>query len=321
MFTYMKNTFRFGGRGKNPMERAVQWIKRYRIPGSGIACNHTTKMVTPEVTGYIIDTLYRVGEKELACDLARWEASIQREDGGFDAPGTNVPYSFDTAQIVRGFLAVLDDMPKVEINLRKACDYVDRFIAADGEVKTESYDTWKLPDGSMLSEYGNLYVLPPMLKAGKKLNEKRYIDAAKRGMEYYRGKTDLIEFKSSLTMLSHYFGYMMEALTELGEFELAKKGLKEAEVIQKSDGSIPAYPGVNWICSTGMAQLSIAWYNLGINGPADKAMKYLEKIQNASGGFYGGYGKGCEYFDKKEISWAAKFFIDAYLLRDKVHRA
>lgn len=313
MLTYFKKTFR----KKTSMEKAIQWIKDHRIPGQGIACHHKTKVVTPEVTGYIIDTLYRTGEKKLAYDLARWEASIQRTDGGFAAPGSNIPYSFDTAQIARGFMAVMDDLPEMESHLRRACDYVDRYIAADGEVKTESYDAWKLPDGSFLHEYGNLYTLPPMLQAGKKLNEPKYIKAAQRGMEYFRRKADLVEFKSSLTMLSHYFGYMMEALVELGEVELARKGLKQVENIQRADGSIPAYPGVDWICSTGMAQLAIAWYKLGINGPADKATAYLEKIQNPSGGFYGGYGQGCEYFDKKEIPWAAKFFIDAWLLRDK----
>ena len=99
--------------------------------------------------------------------------------------------------------------------------------------------------------------------------------------------------------------------------ELAKKGLAQAEALQRPDGSIPAYPGVTWVCATGMAQLSIAWYKLGMRGPADKAMAYLEKIQNASGGFYGGYGQNVNYFPKQEISWAAKFFIDAYLLREK----
>lgn len=191
ILTYLKNTLRLNSLRKTPIEKAVRWIKNHRIPGDGIVCHHKTKTVTPEVTGYIIDSLYRVGEKELAYDLALWEASIQREDGSFAAPGSDDPYSFDTAQIIRGFLAVLDDMPEIEGNLRRACDYVDKYIAADGEVKTETYDAWKFADGSMLSEYGNLYVLPAMLQAGKKLNEQRYIDAARRGMDYFRKKPDL----------------------------------------------------------------------------------------------------------------------------------
>lgn len=301
----------------NSLQKAISWIKRYRIPGSGIVAQHKTKVVTPEVTGYIITSLYNAGEKELAFDLAKWEASIQRPDGSFAAPGSDVPYSFDTAQIARGFLSVMDERPEFEKNARLALDYVERYVAADGEVKTESYDMWLLEDGTTLSEYGNLYNLPPLLEGGKKLNEPRYIAGARRGMDYFRRKPDLVEFKSELAMLSHYFGYMMEALVDLGEVDLAKKGLQQALAVQRADGSIPAHPGVDWVCATGMAQLSIAWYKLGINEPADKAMAYLEKIQNPSGGFYGGYGENVNYFDKKEIPWAVKFFIDAYLLREK----
>jgi malonyl-CoA O-methyltransferase len=301
-----------------PAEKAINWFKTYRIPGSGIPPQHNATIPTPEVTGYSIPTLYNWGEKELACDLARWEASIQRSDGGFAAPGTDVPYTFDTAQVVRGFLAVVDDIPELEGNLRRACDYVERNIAPDGEVIHESYDAWKFPDGTMLSEYGNLYVLPPMLQAGQKLSEPRYIQAARRGMDHYRRKPDLVEFKPNMSMLSHYLGYMMEALVDLGEVELAKKGLKGASDIQKKNGAIPAYPGVNWVCSTGMAQLAIAWYKLRERKPADKAMSYLERLQNPSGGFYGSYGRGAKYFPREEISWATKFFLDAYMLKIKL---
>ncbi|PIQ97104.1 MAG: hypothetical protein COV67_05985, partial [Nitrospinae bacterium CG11_big_fil_rev_8_21_14_0_20_56_8] len=155
---------------------------------------------------------------------------------------------------------------------------------------------------------------------GKKLGVERYVKAARRGMDYFRKKPDLIKFKPELAELSHYFGYMMEALVDLGEVELAKKGLQQALSLQKDDGSIPAYPGVDWVCATGVAQLAIAWYKLGINKPADRAMAYLEKIQNPSGGFYGGYGKNVQYFDKKEICWAVKFFIDASLLKEQARR-
>lgn len=321
MFDRVLQKLNFNNPQGTPMQRAVGWIKNHRIPNSGIVVQHKTKTVTPEVTGYIIDSLYRVGEKELAYDLAKWEASIQRPDGAITAPGTDVPYSFDTAMLVRGFLAVLDDMPELEPNLRRACDYVDSYIAADGKVGTLTYEMWKLLDGSTLSEYGNLYMLPSMLFAGQKLNEPKYIAAAKRGMEYFRRFPDLVEFKPALSMLSHYLGYMMEALVDLGEIELAKKGLQQAFDLQRPDGSIPAHPGVTWVCATGMAQLSIAWYKLGMNDPADKAMAYLDKIQNPSGGFYGGYGRGVNYFPEQEICWAAKFFIDACLLRDKAHGA
>ena len=299
------------------MARASGWARVIHGKASrGEALPREVFPPSQETTGYAISTLYQFGERTLAIELARWEASCQRPDGAFSAVD-GVPYTFDTAQVIRGFLSVLDDAPEFEGNLRRACNFVERNIASDGEVRTPSYELWRLQDGSMLSEYGNVYVLPPMLEAGKKLGEGKYLAAAERGMSYFRRKADLVEFKPELSMISHYFGYMMEALADLGETELAKSGLEQAAAIQRRDGMIPAYPGANWVCSTGMAQLALAWYKLGDQEPADKALDYLVTLQNKSGGFYGGYGRGANYFPDKEISWAVKFFLDACFWKDK----
>ncbi len=306
-------------KNKTATEKGLEWLKTYRVTAKGVVPSYTFQrrpMATQEETGYILSTLYNYGEKELAYAMAKWEASVQGKDGSAAAMD-GVPYTFDTAQVIRGFLTVLDDLPELEGNLRRACDYVDNQIDQKGVIHTPSYATWGLPGGNMLHEYGNLYVLPPMLQAGRKLNEPRYVQAAQRAMDNYRKKPDLVEFKSDLAMLSHYFGYMMEALVDLGEFELAKKGLAQAASIQMADGAIPAYPGASWVCSTGLAQLALAWYKLGEQKPASKALDYMEKIQNPSGGFFGGYGKGANYFPYQEISWATKFFLDAQSWKTK----
>ena len=298
----------------SPVEKALQWAKTLHTIGAKIP-SHVVPP-TQETVGYVIPTLCNFGERDFAIELAKWEASCQRADGGFSAPD-GVPYTFDTAQVIRGFLAVLDDMPELEPNLRLACDYVEEHIAPNGEVQTTSDEWWRFPDGSRFSEYGNLYVLPPMLEAGRKLSEPRYITAARRAMEYFRSKPDLVVFKSELGTLSHFFGYMMEALVDLGETDLAKQGLAQARSIQRKDGAIPAFPKARWVCSTGLAQLAIAWYKLGDREPANRAMDYMVTLQNPSGGFYGSYGKDPKYSPKQEIDWAVKFFLDAWLLKNK----
>jgi hypothetical protein len=44
-------------------------------------------------------------------------------------------------------------------------------------------------------------------------------------------------------------------------------------------------------------------------------MKWLDEHQMPSGGFLGSYGPKATYFPNAEISWAAKFYLDASLLR------
>ena len=165
----------------------------------------------------------------------------------------------------------------------------------------------------MFSPYCNLYCLPPLKEVGQRLGISLYVEAAERSLRFYTSKPDLVEFKPGLGTLSHIFGYMMEALADLGERELAQQGLAQAEKIQRPDGAIPAYPGAGWICSVGMAQLGLAWHKVGNRVQAERMLACLEGIQNPSGGFFGGYGEGAEYFPNEEISWANKFFIDLYL--------
>jgi malonyl-CoA O-methyltransferase len=289
--------------------RAIAWVKKNRLADNGIPPHPGAPRATQEVTGYFIPTLYDCGEPALARDLARWEASVQRADGAFVAVD-GVPYTFDTAQAMRGLLRALDDIPALKDNLARAARFVASQIDADGRIHTPAYGQWLCEDGSTFSEYANLYVLPPLRAAGEKLGDGRLIDTVSRSIAYFKAHSDLVEFKPELGTLSHIFGYMMEALTQLGEYELARRGLQQAAAVQTSDGAVPAYPGATWVCSTGVAQLALAWYGVGESDRADAALDYLCRIQNASGGFYGGYGPGAAYFPDAEISWAIKFFLD-----------
>jgi malonyl-CoA O-methyltransferase len=296
---------------------AIQWVKDHRLPGGGVKTNHKLAVASQEVTGYLIETMYLVGEKEVAKDLARWEASVQRKDGAFSAPD-GTPYTFDTAQVLRGFLAVLEEMPELEDNTRMACDYVADQITPDGRVTTPSYAMWQVQSGSQFSPYTDLYVLPPLIAAAKRFSEPRYKEAALLALNAFKRHSDLVEFKPNIGTLSHIFGYMMEALVDLGEADLARKGLRQAAAIQKSSGAIPAFPGVEWVCSPGMAQLALAWYKLGEPEPADRAVAYLESLQLPSGGFYGSYGVDARYLPQEEISWGPKFFLDCFIVTKRL---
>jgi len=291
---------------KPSYEQAMDWFKQHMVAGQGIIVHTKQPIPYPEVTGYYIPTLYNWGENELARICTHWLISIQLPDGAFPAPD-GVPYTFDTAQIMRGLCAALGDVDGAEAALRKACDWMLTQVDASGRLMTPSTEQWT----DIASDLIHTYALPPLAQAGKLLGVKEYEEAARFVLDYYKKQDDLVPFNR----LSHFHAYAMEALCELGEFELAKHGMADVEKCQRRDGSIPAYPDVEWICSTGIAQYAIVWYTLGNKQRADQALAYLETIQNPSGGFFGSYGKGAKYISGGEISWAVKYFLDAYLLK------
>ena len=268
------------------VQKAIRWVKDNRLPSGGILPHHKEKTATQEVTGYLIPTMYRFGEKKLALELARWEASVQKPNGAFTDIHDKL-YTFDSAQVVRGFLSVLHEAPELEEPLRRVCDWMLTQIRPDGKIDTPDLTSWNMPDGTIITDNVHVYCVTPLLDAGQRLKEVRYIEAAKKSQEYYRTRSDIARFN----VLSHFFGYIMEALVDLGEKELYTSGLEQALKVQRPDGSIPAFPDVQWVCSTGLAQIAIAMAKAGMKGPAVKAFRYLQIIQNPSGGFYGGYGK------------------------------
>lgn len=298
----------FWNKKKPSHERAMDWCKQHTVPGQGIIVHTKQPVPYPEVTGYYIPTLYHWGEVELARSYTKWLLSIQLPDGAFPAPD-GVPYTFDTAQIMRGLCAALNDVDGAEPALRKACDWMLTQVDASGRLKTPSTEQWT----DIASDLIHTYALPPLAKAGQLLGVKEYEEAARFVLDYYKQQSDLVPFNR----LSHFHAYAMEALCELGEIDLAKRGMADVEKVQRSDGRVPAYPDVEWICSTGIAQYAIVWYTLGNKDRANRAIAYLEKIQNPSGGFFGSYGKGAKYIPGGEISWAVKYFLDAWRLKQQ----
>ncbi len=291
---------------KPSCERAMDWFRQHMVADQGVIVHTREPVPYPEVTGYFVPTLYNWGERELARTCTRWLLSIQMPDGAFPAPD-GVPYTFDTGQVMRGLCAALNDMDDIEAPLRKACDWVVKQVAPDGRLTTPSTELWT----GIANDLIHTYVLPPLAEAGELLGVSEYGEAAQFVLTYYKKEETLVPFNR----LSHFHAYAMEALCELGEHELARRGMADVERCQRRDGGIPAYPDVDWVCSTGMAQYALVWYRLGNRQPADLAIRYLEKIQNRTGGFFGSYGKGAKYIPSAEISWAVKYFLDAYLLK------
>lgn len=291
---------------------AKQWIEKYTIDNKGIAVeSKQPNTIYPEVTGYYIPTLIQWGDKQRAKNYGDYLVTIQNEDGSFNDPSGKVPYTFDTAQILKGFAALiengLDKDDKYKNALLKGCDWILSMQREDGSIATPDSTNWGLAFGKSVPEAVHIYGLEPLRKAAKMYGIGKYEDCIKKALDYYLNIEELTDF----TTLSHFNAYVIEGLIDIGEIKRAKRAMQLIELHQRFDGSVPAYSNVNFVCSTGLFQYAICWYKLGDLEKADKAFDYACKLQNKSGGWFGSYGKKANYFPKGEIAWAVKYFLDA----------
>ncbi len=294
------------------IQKALQWIRDHVIEGQGAAVSSQKKIAYPEVTGYLIPTLLSCGEQRLAENFAVWLCDAQQADGSFAPPRNAQGYAFDTGQVIRGWVAMLRHLPELERPLRRACDWL--IATADPQTARltvpRAGSFWSLGRRGEINEGIHLYALAPLLQAGETLNEPRYSRFVVRSLDYYLKNVNLTDFGQP-NALTHFFAYIQEALLDLGCGDEARKGMASVAVCQQAGGAVPAYSDVTWVCSTGLAQLAQVWYRLMETQRADAAMMALAAMQNPSGGFFGSYGPGANYFATEEIPWAAKYAIEA----------
>lgn len=288
---------------------AFDWIKENRVGTAGIAVSNKNRRPYPEVTGYTIPTLLEWGERELAVELGEWLLSIQAANGAFLGPDDKAAYVFDTGQVLRGLLALTTrDLLDGTQAMKHACEWICGQIAEDGTQTFPDILQWRsgsTPEGVIL------YALEPARRAAVFLGRKdlvRKIDACVRRFVANPHLTDF-------TCLSHFHAYICEALFDLGYPGLSRAGLEKAWERRLPDGGIPAYADVPWTCSTGMFQYAGLLAKMGDAGRADACFSYMAARQNSSGGWFGSYGPGKDYFPEAEISWAVKYFLDALRLR------
>jgi len=286
--------------------RALRWVRDNHLPTGGIRVESGHPAAYPEVTGYLIPTLLDYGERELAVELARWLLRIQRADGSFPDPDHGHSYVFDTAQVLRGLLAVRGLVAEAGDAARRAADYVcGQMIDGGTGGFRQRYGAWPWV------ETAQLYVLPPLVEAASSLENPAYREAADRCRQHYVNHPQFLEIGG----LTHFLAYELEALIDLGQAHLALPVLDRLRKLQKPDGSVRAMGGVRWVCIPGLAQLALCWYKLDQWEPADKALGWVEAHQRRSGGFRGSCGPRAAYKQKVEVSWAPKFYLDAHLRR------
>ncbi len=286
----------------------MEWIRDNHLPTGGIRVESGHPNAYPEVTGYTVPTLLEYGEREFAHELVDWILCIQHTDGSFSDPVHGKKYIFDTGQVLRGLLAARDLVPRAVDAARLTADYLcAQMIDGGAGGFPPAYSDCDCP------ETVHLYVLPPLVEAAELFENTAYRDAANRCRDFYVGHADFLQMET----LTHFLAYELEALIDLRCEEQARPVLDQLQNEQKPDGSIRGKSRVGWVCVPGLAQLAICWYKLDRPEPADKALAWLDAHQSPDGGFRGSLGWGARYKQQVEVSWAAKFYLDAHLLRTR----
>lgn len=290
----------------NAFEKGMNWVKSNTVDG-GIIHSSSLRKPYPEVTGYYIPSLLKWGEKELACAYGDWLLSIQTQEGAWQELELKTIYTFDTGQILKGLYELIPFDHKYEQAFLRGCDWLLSQIDDRGRVNTPTTTHFS----SMGSEYIHLYAIEPLKLAGEKYKLLDYIDGMNRAINYYLSQKDLTNFN----ILTHFHAYIVEALIDLGYQDRARQALNEIKKYQSSEGAIPAFPNVRWVCLTAIFQYAVCYYKLGMLEEGNKLLDYVISKQNPSGGFYGGYGWFVTYFKKTEISWPVKYLLDALHLK------
>lgn len=306
---------------KETYKKALDWVHNNTIDGNGITLSKKNRAIYPEVTGYYIPTLLDCNEESLALSYAKHLCSIQKEDGSWYNTGNTSPYVFDSAQILKGLIAIRKLLPEVDKHIIAGVDWILSNMQNDGRLTTPNKAAWG-NDESFCCEIIHMYCLSPIRDAGFIFEKQEYIDASNKVLDYYINEyNDKI---MNFDLLSHFHAYVMEALYDMGKHDLCREAMERFSTYCNTKGAILGRRNYPWVCSTGCFQAALVWYKLGEKEKGNIQFDYACKLQNESGGWYGSYpsnkllnclypdSKRPSYFGDDEISWAVKYFLDAY---------
>jgi len=340
------------------MRLAVEWLAKAQDSQSddGVSALYSVTdswdVSYPETTGYIIPTLlnyYHLTGQSIwrgrAMRMADWLLSIQLSEGGFpERCELRTPLVFDTGQIIFGLIGAYRET--------KTIKYLDSAIRA---VK------WLIsvqePTGNWLQySYGGIShtyytrVAWALLEVFCEWNDDTLLLAAKKNLNWVNdqqlgnGWFQNSSFSTDEYPSLHTIAYTAQGLLESGKIlrddKYIEAAIKVADTLlvrQKQDGALYGVfdqdwqPPVNWICLTGVAQMSIIWltlFQLSRNEAyllaAKKANAYLKSTQKVDsddpgikGGIKGSHPINGAYSPYTYPNWATKFFLDALMLENK----
>lgn len=291
-------------------ERACHWILKNQQASGGVSVFSGSPYEYPEVTGYIVPTMLQYGFQDEALKMAGYLASVAHPDGAFPASGSDQVFLFDTAQALRGLNAIGKITNAYDGLREKTAEYLFSVLENNGGIFPDSYR-----DDPIIPESIMLFALPAMLEYAQAVGNDRKVSLVHQAVKAYLQSPQTLSLKT----LTHFLAYQIDGLIDMGYAGEVQPVIRQLLASQREDGSIPAYEGVDWVCITGCSQIAICLYKLGQPAPADRLMAWVEQHMEDDGGFLGSVGAGAYYFEDRELSWAVKFYLDAYKLMIRAH--
>jgi hypothetical protein len=339
----------------------VRWILRAQRADGGIAAYYSLltgySASYPEVTGYIIPTLYdfahtsqEIGAVTAAGKATNWLLSLQMPSGAFPAGlhgNGPQPSVFNTGQILQGLVRAHRETNRPEI--RPAA-----IAAGDWLLDVQQ------PDGSWSGV--NAYQGVPhtyysmvswtLAELSEHTTDRRYRLAAEKNLDWVlphfrpSGWIDGINLRGHPIYL-HFIAYVLQGVLETASLLRRSDALgaveRSAWVFLRKFESSKLLPGAyesdlnngrEFTCLTGNAQMSCVWLRLyestGDLRYLNAALKMNEMLKplislrgqsGIAGGVSGSWPIWGPYQPLRYISWGGKFFADALLLEQRLTRS
>ncbi len=347
------------------LNRLLRWMLEAQRFDGGIAAYYS--LLTgysnsyPEVTGYIIPTLYdfaqATGDHRAVAAVeraTRWLTLLQLPTGAFPAglhggllSGEAQPSVFNTGQILQGLVRAHAETKYAESRAAAiaAANWLLTLQRADG--------SWSGPGA--YQETSHTYysmVAWALAELAECVSDEGYGRAAERNLDWVlshfqpSGWVEGINLRGHPNYL-HFIAYVLQGALECAILRrredavqaVAKSAWVLLRKFETNKFLAGAYErdfksGHRFVCLTGNAQMSCVWLRLYevtedlryLNG-ALKMNEMLKQFIRArgrrglAGGVCGSYPVWGSYQPLRYISWGCKFFADALLLEQRLTRA
>jgi hypothetical protein len=326
---------------------------RYRLSkGWGASYPETTGYIIPTFFDYA-DSAQDADYRQRALRMADWLLTVQHENGAFPAHDVSVlpePRVFNTGQALLGLVRAFRETGE-EIYLRASLRAGDWLVAvqdADG--------AWTKFEYYFRAHAYHSAVDWPLLELSMTTQKNAYRDAALKNLAWVlsqqqpNGWIDKCGFKDDTAPYLHTIAYAITGLLESGALlqpDRPSENIYVRAALRASEALLHRYEirdfmagqfernwksAVTYSCLTGNAQMAINWLRLYeftqdprfLNG-ALKLNDFVKSTQDLKsynsgirGGIKGSHPIWGRYIRHGYPNWAAKFFVDALRLEDRI---